>query len=534
MTSLERGKQLKIRLDLNRFTIFVLVSILIHGLGLLVFFLYGRSHTGDREMEVTPIDFALVSPEESTAEPPLETTKPGENNSVARGDVKPDLPVASDRLSASEPKSVAESQAATSPENSTVPQTAIPEPSVAETTKSSSTNDPPVAASSTSQSSAETEAITTKTSESNRNSVPEPEPLPEKTPLERIAAANIPEQLPSTTTNSETPDSPPEAKPPESASQPEATTSSENTVEDSSQPEPLPEKTPLERIAAADIPEQLSSTTTNSETPDLPPEPDLEQSTSQSEATTSSENTVEDSSQPEPLPEKSPLERIAAADIPEQLPSNSSETPDLPPEAKPPESASQPEATTPPENNTPQTETPSVATNSSNLPPKSPSSAPTPETPVGSGAANLLGGTQSRSVAEDGGSSFFAPEANASQQALNSSGVDATKDVDLGPYFAEIKRRVRKNWQPSTPDNNRQTILAFTIQPNGQITGLRVRQTSGSPQADQESLNAVAQSAPFPPLPSGFPHPQLEVQFNFNIYLQRGQFVPDLESWQRF
>ncbi len=166
--------------------------------------------------------------------------------------------------------------------------------------------------------------------------------------------------------------------------------------------------------------------------------------------------------------------------------------------------------------------------------PSLPNSNQATKTPVSSGSASLLGGTQSRSLDKDSGGSFSNSQPNASQQALNSSGLDARKDINLAPYFAEIRRRVKRNWNPSEPNNNRHTILAFSIQRNGQVTNLRITQSSGSTASDQESLAALQKAAPFPPIPENFPDPQLKVQFNFNIYINQEVFQPDLENWQRF
>ena len=90
----------------------------------------------------------------------------------------------------------------------------------------------------------------------------------------------------------------------------------------------------------------------------------------------------------------------------------------------------------------------------------------------------------------------------------------------MGPYFAEVRRRVKQNWRPSAPRNNRHTVLSFSIQRNGQIAGLKIKQSSGSPQADRESLEAVQKSGPFAALPANFPNQQLDVEFNFNIYVK--------------
>lgn len=151
---------------------------------------------------------------------------------------------------------------------------------------------------------------------------------------------------------------------------------------------------------------------------------------------------------------------------------------------------------------------------------------PTPST--NSGAAKLLGGNFKRSIQEDSGSSFFSDRANASKEAPYAT-LDAQQD-DLGPYFDEIRRRVKRNWQPFSPGQERYTVIVFSIQRSGQITGLRVLETSGNDRVDRDALDAVAKSAPFDALPQSFTRDRLDVQFNFNIYIDRGSFTPNLES----
>ena len=199
----------------------------------------------------------------------------------------------------------------------------------------------------------------------------------------------------------------------------------------------------------------------------------------------------------------------------------------------PPVATNLPPKPKPIEPSSPPTEPPSTNTNeNSSVPETTLTPSSERKTPVSSGSASLLGGTYSRSLSEDSGSSFFNPQANASQQALNPSGVDARQDLDLGPYLAEIRRRVKRNWRPSTPINNRNTVLAFSIQRNGQITGLRVIRSSGSPKVDRESLEAVKKSSPFAALPQNFPNEQLSIEFNFNIYVNQGVFTPKIQpSW---
>lgn len=161
----------------------------------------------------------------------------------------------------------------------------------------------------------------------------------------------------------------------------------------------------------------------------------------------------------------------------------------------------------------------SVATRIPSQPKPIPS---TPSNPTDSGAASLLGTTYQRSIKDDSGSSFFNLEANASQDAPYAQ-LEAQQH-DLAPYFNEIRRRVKRNWQPESPEKEQFTILNFEIQRNGQITGLRIAKTSGNEQIDREALEAVQKSAPFDALPQSYKRDRLEIQFSFNIYIHQGLF----------
>jgi periplasmic protein TonB len=152
--------------------------------------------------------------------------------------------------------------------------------------------------------------------------------------------------------------------------------------------------------------------------------------------------------------------------------------------------------------------------------PKSPQSTPTPSS--NSSAASLLGGSYERSIQDDSGNSFFNLQANASKEAPYAQ-IEAQQDA-LAPYFAEIRRRIKLNWQPESPQEEQLTVLNFAIQRNGQITGLRVAETSGEQQVDQDALEAVQKSAPFDILPQSFKRDRLEIQFSFNIYIHQGSF----------
>ena len=466
MTTLERKEKIKIQISFDPFLLFVLTSILIHGVGLLILVLSNRSLLIARqETESTPIDFIVAPPEESPEEPPPDTERRAVNNSIAKGTVEPELPSATDKIGNREAIATSEASQATQPDIQKTPSVPTPPPPRVEP-----------------------------------KTQPESKPV---TPSPSLSKVPKPALAPSTPTPP-----PEEVKPiPPLPSRPQPI-------------EPLPPVTPSPSLSKVPKPALAPSTPTPppEKVKPIPPVVSKPKPIEKTPLLSESSSTSIPLPKPAPLPEKTPPREIERATPKPDLPPVAT---NLPPKLKPiePDSSS--------------TKPPSIPKNSS-----VPETAPTPsseqKTPVGSGSASLLGGTYRKNIAEDSGSSFFNPQANASQQALNPSGLDARQDLNLGPYLAEIRRRVKRNWKPSAPNNNRHTVLIFSIQRNGQITGLRVRQSSGSEKVDRESLEAVQKSGPFAALPANFPNEQLNVEFNFNIYINQGVFSPQLENWQRF
>ncbi len=190
---------------------------------------------------------------------------------------------------------------------------------------------------------------------------------------------------------------------------------------------------------------------------------------------------------------------------------------------------------TSPANRLPSQSKPLQSTPQSQNSPKSPTR-PTPptssmarKTPTNSGAASLLGGNYQRSIKQDTESSFFTSEANVSKDAPYAK-LDAQQD-DLAPYFAEIRRKVKRNWRPRSPGEERYTVLAFAIERSGKISQLKVVETSGDEQVDRDALEAIQKAAPFSNLPQSYPSERLEITFSFNIYIRQGSFSPSINPW---
>ena len=241
---------------------------------------------------------------------------------------------------------------------------------------------------------------------------------------------------------------------------------------------------------------------------------------------------------PDPVPPPPVVDKPETNQTPAEVLSGSDtaiKKPQIPETVKPPANITKPQKTTPtetaatppqqPPTDVPQPEDRSVATRLppkiSPTPPESSATPPAVETPPPSpeSAASLLGGGIERSLEDDGGESFFDLQSNANQQAYNPALLNEQQSIDMRKYFSEIQRRVRRNWNPNAPMEEYTTVLNFTVQNNGQITGLKVFQSSGSAEIDREALEAVQNSGPFAPLPESFPLDSVNIGFNFNIYI---------------
>jgi TonB family protein len=82
-------------------------------------------------------------------------------------------------------------------------------------------------------------------------------------------------------------------------------------------------------------------------------------------------------------------------------------------------------------------------------------------------------------------------------------------------YIVLMVTRIRSVWNQNQGATGI-TVVKFTIQRNGQITGAEVERTSGSSSLDLAALRAVVVTKTLPPLPDQFPNPTLGVRLNFD------------------
>jgi TonB family protein len=94
-----------------------------------------------------------------------------------------------------------------------------------------------------------------------------------------------------------------------------------------------------------------------------------------------------------------------------------------------------------------------------------------------------------------------------------------TQGVDFGPYLQRILEDVRQNWYHLIPESAEmkkgKLAIDFAIMKDGHVQGLVVRASSGDPALDRPAYGSITASDPFPPLPSEFTGPYLQLRFRF-------------------
>ena|SRR5271165_5942208 len=102
-----------------------------------------------------------------------------------------------------------------------------------------------------------------------------------------------------------------------------------------------------------------------------------------------------------------------------------------------------------------------------------------------------------------------------------------TQGVDFGPYLQRILEDVRQNWYRLIPESAEmkkgKLALEFAIMKDGHVQALRVVVPSGDVSLDRPAYGSITASDPFPPLPSNFTGPYLELRFRFYYNPDKGE-----------
>ena len=106
-----------------------------------------------------------------------------------------------------------------------------------------------------------------------------------------------------------------------------------------------------------------------------------------------------------------------------------------------------------------------------------------------------------------------------------SSGVEIltdTQGVDFGPYVRKALGMIKKNWIPLIPEEARppnslqgETLIRFSILPDGKISAMHLDGSSQHTNIDRAAWGGIAAVGQFPPLPTEFKGPRIELRINF-------------------
>ncbi|HEX3968449.1 MAG TPA: TonB C-terminal domain-containing protein [Edaphobacter sp.] len=152
---------------------------------------------------------------------------------------------------------------------------------------------------------------------------------------------------------------------------------------------------------------------------------------------------------------------------------------------------------------------------------------PAPSTRPNFSTPNQSPGDAIRKAAQDaardhsGGSGLNAPSG---RQGMGE-GYDILSDtqgVDFGPYIRKILEDIKRNWIPLIPEEARpplnkqgETLIRFTINRDGTIAAMNLDGSSQDTAIDRACWGGITGVGQFPPLPSQFKGPNLELRVDF-------------------
>ncbi len=91
----------------------------------------------------------------------------------------------------------------------------------------------------------------------------------------------------------------------------------------------------------------------------------------------------------------------------------------------------------------------------------------------------------------------------------------------FGYYVDMLKQKVAQKWRTGDVDPRIRSappaIVTFTIRRDGSISSVRLEQTSGNFALDASAQRAIADAAPFPPLPAAFDKNDVSIEFWFQL-----------------
>jgi TonB family protein len=89
-------------------------------------------------------------------------------------------------------------------------------------------------------------------------------------------------------------------------------------------------------------------------------------------------------------------------------------------------------------------------------------------------------------------------------------------DFRFTSYVKTVHAMIKDKWAGRALPGQ-QPVVRFDINRDGSISSLAVKKSSGNPYYDQAALRAIAEAAPFPPLPPEYDGPTLETEVRLSF-----------------
>lgn len=89
-------------------------------------------------------------------------------------------------------------------------------------------------------------------------------------------------------------------------------------------------------------------------------------------------------------------------------------------------------------------------------------------------------------------------------------------NVDFDTYMRYLQRKVQLKWYPPICDDNKKTVIAFSIAKNGMLFNSKILNSSGDETFDKAAMEAVDGAVPLMTLPTEVKPNFVEMQFTFD------------------
>lgn len=89
-------------------------------------------------------------------------------------------------------------------------------------------------------------------------------------------------------------------------------------------------------------------------------------------------------------------------------------------------------------------------------------------------------------------------------------------EPDFGPFMKDLQKKIKNNWHPPKDQQTKRIVILFKLDRYGNLSQLKIKESSGDIKSDDASIKAVKISAPFNPLPTEYKGNDIDIQFTFD------------------